>query len=53
LNYSYSDENRRGDHICYISDIRKVQAHYPDWTLAHDRFRILDELIRSNVTALK
>jgi len=53
LNHSYSDENRRGDHICYISNIRKVQAHYPDWTLAYDRFRILDELIRSNVTALK
>ena len=53
LNYSYSDENRRGDHICYISDIRKVQAHYPDWTPAYDRLHILDELIRSNVTALK
>ena len=53
LNYSYSDENRRGDHICYISDIRKVQAHYPDWTLAYDRLGILEELIRSNVTALR
>jgi CDP-paratose 2-epimerase len=27
----YIDENRSGDHICYYSDLRKMQAHYPDW----------------------
>lgn len=27
----YVDQNRRGDHICYISDLRKFKAHYPGW----------------------
>jgi len=49
LQYSYSDENRRGDHICYISDIGKLQAHYPDWVIEYDTARILDEIISSNL----
>ncbi len=51
LKYSYNDENRRGDHICYISDIRKLQAHYPDWVIKYDTARILDEIICSNLSA--
>lgn len=31
MNYSYTNDNRIGDHIWYISDIRKFQAHYPEW----------------------
>ena len=27
--YEYVDKNREGDHICYISDLRKMKAHYP------------------------
>ena len=29
LEYDYKDENRKGDHICYISDLSKLHAHYP------------------------
>ena len=31
MNYQYSDNNRSGDHIWYISDVLKFQNHYPDW----------------------
>lgn len=31
MNYSYSETNRIGDHIWYISDVSKFQKHYPDW----------------------
>lgn len=31
--YSYVDENRIGDHICYYSDLRKMKAHYPRWDI--------------------
>jgi CDP-paratose 2-epimerase len=31
LEYRLSDQNRIGDHICYISDCRKLQRDYPDW----------------------
>ena len=30
MNWRYVDENRIGDHICYYSDLRKMQAHYPE-----------------------
>ena len=29
----YVDEARRGDHICYISDVRRFRADYPEWEL--------------------
>ena len=29
MQWRYVDENRIGDHICYYSDLRKMQAHYP------------------------
>jgi CDP-paratose 2-epimerase len=32
-NYTYVDQNRNGDHICYYSDLRKMRAHYPNWDL--------------------
>jgi len=29
------DQARKGDHICYYSDLRKIRDHYPDWTLKY------------------
>ena len=29
----YVDANREGDHICYISDLSKMRAHYPLWNI--------------------
>jgi CDP-paratose 2-epimerase len=31
LNWTYSETNRSGDHIWWISDVRKFQSHYPAW----------------------
>jgi CDP-paratose 2-epimerase len=31
--YSYVEENRIGDHICYISDLAKMREHYPSWDI--------------------
>jgi CDP-paratose 2-epimerase len=31
MNWNYVDENRNGDHICYYSDLRKMESHYPGW----------------------
>ncbi len=31
MNYSYTDGNRSGDHIWYVSDLSKFRAHYPNW----------------------
>jgi CDP-paratose 2-epimerase len=44
MNWSYADENRIGDHIWWISDIRKFQSHYPDWRLTYDIRSTLAEI---------
>ena len=44
-----SDENRIGDHIWYISDTRKFQAHYPGWQYRYD----LEETIRQIIEGLR
>jgi CDP-paratose 2-epimerase len=47
--YTYVDENRIGDHICYYSDLRKMRAHYPGWDITQS----LEETIRQIVEAWK
>jgi CDP-paratose 2-epimerase len=44
MNWSYVDENRVGDHIWWISDVRRFQAHYPDWRLTYDIRTTLAEI---------
>nr|WKN36973.1 NAD-dependent epimerase/dehydratase family protein [Tunicatimonas sp. TK19036] len=31
FSYQYADQNRKGDHIWWISDVSKFKNHYPDW----------------------
>ena len=33
MDYEYLDDNRAGDHICYLSDLRKMREHFPNWDL--------------------
>lgn len=35
-NIEYVDENRKGDHIWYVSSVKKFQSHYPDWKYEYD-----------------
>lgn len=44
LNHSYVDDNRSGDHIWYISDVRKFQQHYPGWKYEFSLEKILAEI---------
>jgi len=48
LNWKYTDENRIGDHIWYISDVRKFRKHYPDWEYKYDIKGILTEIYKEN-----
>ncbi len=45
LNYTYSETNRIGDHIWYISDVSKFKTHYPEWEYKFDIEKILSEII--------
>lgn len=47
LDWTYSDEARAGDHIWWISDVRRFRADYPDWTYAYGLDDILKEIIES------
>jgi CDP-paratose 2-epimerase len=45
LKWKYVEEARKGDHICYISDLRKFQTHYPEWSITKDLDIIFHEII--------
>ncbi len=45
----YVDQNREGDHICYISDLRKMYDHFPAWRLTKN----LDDTFEEMVAAWK
>lgn len=45
LTYTIVDEARAGDHIWWISDVRKFQSHYPKWQFKYDIQGILKEII--------
>jgi CDP-paratose 2-epimerase len=48
----YVDEPRRGDHVCYISDLSRFTADYPEWEVTVDLDTIFAELAGSRVGAL-
>ena len=48
--YTYVNENRIGDHICYYSDLRKMRAHYPGWDITKGLPEIFQEICESSLT---
>ncbi len=42
--YEYVDQNRAGDHVCYISDLSKMKAHYPGWDITKTLDDIFEEI---------
>ena len=47
MRWTYSEDNRIGDHIWWISDIRRFQAHYPHWSMRYDLDAILKEIFEA------
>jgi CDP-paratose 2-epimerase len=48
LTWSYTDTNRIGDHIWWISDVSKFRQHFPCWHYQHDLRDILVQIFQSN-----
>lgn len=44
LPWTYQEQNRVGDHIWWISDVRKFQAHYPKWLYQYGLRQLLEEI---------
>lgn len=49
LNYIYTEENRAGDHIWYISDVRKFQSHFPEWNYKYNLQDIVEDIYNAQV----
>lgn len=47
LQYTVTDDNRSGDHIWWISDVRKFQSDYPRWRYEYDLPAIIRELVEA------
>jgi hypothetical protein len=45
LEWHYTEQARRGDHICYISNLAKFRTHYPNWRVTLKLDAILEELV--------
>lgn len=45
--YTYVDQNRIGDHICYYSDLRKMKEQYPGWTITRSLRNVVHEIVDS------
>jgi len=43
--WSYVEQPRRGDHICYYSDLRKVRSDYPQWRVTKSLDQIVSEIV--------
>jgi CDP-paratose 2-epimerase len=44
LAWDYTETNRKGDHMWYISDVRRFQEHYPSWKYEYGLKKILSEI---------
>ena len=44
MNYEYKEENRIGDHICYISDLSKIKHDFPEWGISRSIEEIFKEI---------
>ncbi len=43
----YDEQPRVGDHIVYISNLAKLQAHYPGWALTRNLDSIVDDVFQT------
>lgn len=48
MKWEYVDKNREGDHICYISDLTKLKAHYPSWNISANLTQVFQEIFHAS-----
>jgi len=47
--YEYVEQNRSGDHICYISDLKKIRTELRGWDITVSLTQIVEELVRGHL----
>ena len=51
--YSYTDANRSGDHIWWVSDVSKFKAHYPGWNWKYNIDDILVQIFEATTERIQ
>jgi CDP-paratose 2-epimerase len=49
INWTYLEQARKGDHICYISNLAKLKSHYPGWSLTRSLETIFVEMVAAEI----
>lgn len=49
---TYDPTPRVGDHVCYISNLAKLRAHYPDWRIEQGLDHIIEDVYQTARRAL-
>lgn len=49
LNWEYDEKARTGDHIWYVSDLRRFKSHFPNWRIRHDVSSIIAQILEANL----
>jgi CDP-paratose 2-epimerase len=52
MQWEYVDKNREGDHICYLSDLSKMKAHYSGWDITKNLDDVFGEIYRATLAGL-
>jgi CDP-paratose 2-epimerase len=47
ITWKYQEQNRIGDHKCYLSDLRKLKSHFPGWSLTRSLSDIIREMVKA------
>jgi CDP-paratose 2-epimerase len=53
MRHEYVGQNRQGDHICYISNLAKMKAHYPGWDITKNLRTTFEEIHRAWIARQK
>ena len=51
MRWQYEEQNRIGDHICYISDLSKIRRHFPNWKIEFDIEKNLQDIANQYLSA--
>lgn len=47
MKYTYLEDNRIGDHICYYSDLSKMKEHYPGWDITISLEKTIEDIVET------
>lgn len=53
LDWTYDETNRSGDHIWWVSDVRRFQSHFPDWRYRYGMDAIYQEVFEGTSRRLE